>query len=222
MYGNNGIMYMLQKDESWRTDRYRNLLYIINREIGSYIRAGFNYMRDRYRRVGPFGMWRFKVRGNLDGTLPLNPTPFRGRCDGFSQMRKMEQISHVDTKIEDVGVAIVTGLKRPDPGLLIGLDINTVKAFIIKAFWKEVRPGLDNFFIIEILFDKKKSNLPSYRGIQWFCLTPHNLFWVKVEFNSMSQLRLRGCADSSNIAFFNKGSIVGDIAHSAVMTMVIC
>ena len=55
-----GVMYMLQKDEGWHMDRYRNLLYIINREIGFYIRAEFNDMRETHRRVGPFGMWRFE------------------------------------------------------------------------------------------------------------------------------------------------------------------
>ena len=62
----NGVMYMLQKDKKWSMDRYRNLLYIINREIGLYIRAEFNDMRETYRRVGPF-----EVRGIFYGTLPL-------------------------------------------------------------------------------------------------------------------------------------------------------
>ena len=77
----NGMMYMLQKEENWRMDRYRNLLYIINRDIGLYIRAEFNEMRETHRRVGPFWMWRFKTREGLDGTLSLNPTLFRGRLD---------------------------------------------------------------------------------------------------------------------------------------------
>ena len=126
-------------------------------------------------------------------------------------------MSHVDTKVEEIGVAVITGLKRPDPGLLIGLDINTVKAFIGKAFWKEVRVLFDNSFVVEILFEKGRSNLTSYYGMQWFCLTPHNLFRVKVEFNDVSQLRLPGCADLSRVAFFEKGVAVGDIAHSAAM-----
>ena len=175
----------------------RNLLYIINCDIGLNIRTEFNETRETNRRVRPFD-----TRDILNGTLLLNPTLFRGRPDSASQARMMGQISHVNTKVEDVGIAIVTGLKRPDPGLLIGLDISLMKAFILKAFWKEVRVSFDNSFIVEIFVDKRESNLPSSHGLQWFCLTPHNLSHVKVEFNIRSQLRLRGCEDLSRVTFF--------------------
>ena len=201
----NGVTYMLQKEENWRMDRYRNLLYIINHEIGSYIRAEFNEMREVNRRVGLFGIWRFETRDAHDGTLSLGPVPFRGRLDSASQARKMRQILHVSTKVEEVGVAIVTGLRRTDPGLLVGLDIATVKAFILKAFWKEVRLSFDNSFTMEVFFDKRQSNLPCSYGLQCFYLTPHNLSHVKVELFSRSQLRLRGCENLSNMTFFKKG-----------------
>ena len=70
--------------------------------------------------------------------------------------------------------------------------------------WKEVRVSFDNSFIVEVFFDKKESNLPSSHGLQWFCLTPHNLSRVKVEFNFRSQSRFNQmiyspclCASSS-------------------------
>ena len=42
-----GSKYMLSKDESWRMDRYRNLLYRVAPDIDKYIRGEYNEMKQQ-------------------------------------------------------------------------------------------------------------------------------------------------------------------------------
>ena len=70
---------------------------------------------------------------------------------------------------------MVSGLKEPDCGLLVGLDIYQLNALIVDTFWKETGREGDECVAFELLCDK--SEIMKYDGItlQLFWLTPFNV-----------------------------------------------
>ena len=84
----------------------------------------------------------------------IKAVKYGGNLDFCPQAKKLKQLSEIDMCAKNVASLMVTGLKRTDPGLLIGVDIFHLKAFVVAAIWKESGKGNDGSIAVEVLCGK--------------------------------------------------------------------
>ena len=68
-----------------------------------------------------------------------------------------------------------------ESSLLVALDIHATKAYTVEGLWKESRTGRHKMVAIELLFDKKKTQLTRSEDLLWFWLEPYTLSGVRVD-----------------------------------------